>query len=151
MQELIEKKHFESLWSTIRSEYHSGSFEYVTPTKPFKTVVTSHFRSVRERNRYGVYIIRQKSTMDVLYVGKGGTIKPNGEFKDQDLPGRLKAERAKLNSNQWFGNLCNEYGPLVIEYIFLSAKPESPALVEAKLIQVYLNEFGKLPDKLQAF
>ena len=142
---------FESVWSSIINNTINGSFEYINPEKPFNEVVTSHFRNITNVKRYGVYIVRKKDSMEVLYIGKGGTVQNNGKFKKQDIPGRLKAERGQLRSNEWFKKLCEENGGLIIEYVFLGSKPEAPAFVEAKLIQSFLNEFVSLPEKNNAF
>jgi hypothetical protein len=55
-------------------------------------------------------------------------------------------KRLQSKSDQWLSSLVKEHGPLVIEYVFLSAKPRSPAFVEAVLLQKYLNDHdGHLP------
>ena len=105
MSQHINESQFESTWNSLRTNNYPGSFEYSTPTKPFNEIVTSHFRLVDNRKRYGVYIIRQQKSGEVLYIGKGGTINSLGDFKQQDIPNRLKAERGKIRSNEWFSNL----------------------------------------------
>ncbi len=87
----------------------------------------------------------------MLYIGKGGTLTREGLFKEQDIPGRLKAQRGDVDANEWFRRLVTENGSLVIEYVFLTAKPKSPALAESCLLQAYFNEHGCLPDCNSAF
>jgi len=137
---------FENELSAVKKKYYHGSFEYSDSSINFKTVVTSHFRGIPQKTeRYGVYVIGQKDTREVLYVGKSGTIDSQGQFKGQDIPGRLKnVKGGKVPSNNWFRNLLQERGHLVIEYVFLPMFI-SPAFVEAALLQAYLNEHQRLP------
>jgi len=108
--------------------------------------VKSHFENIKQKGKY-VYIVRQKETNEVLYIGKAGTINQNGEFKNQDLIGRLTNVRGeKISANEWFKNLYKEKGPLIVEYILLP-ETESPGYVENLLLQLYLNEHGRLPCK----
>ena len=136
---------FEQEWKSLKKRNDHGSFEYADPSNPASRVITSHFRTMARLNKNGVYVIRQQTTCAVLYIGKGGTIKQDGKFKKQYLPGRLKNKHYNVSGNIWFRNLLNEHGPLVIEYLLLAPTPQSPALVEAKLVQLYLNQHGCLP------
>ena len=119
---------------------------YENSSKKFTEIVKSHFENIKQKGKYGVYIVRQKETNEVLYIGKAGTINQNGEFKNQDLIGRLTNVRGEISANEWFKNLYKEKGPLIVEYILL---PEtiSPGYVENLLLQLYLNEHGRLPCK----
>lgn len=140
---------FESELSELKKEYEHGSFEYSNPSANFTTVVTSHFRGIsRKKERYGIYIVRQKNSMEVLYIGKSGSIDSEGHFKEgQDIPGRLKnVKDSKIPANDWFRGLCKEKGALLFEYIFLPIS-ESPTFAEAALLQAYLNEHHYLPYK----
>jgi len=123
-----------------------GSFEYYNSSGSFRTCATLHFRGVERQDKHGIYVIRQRNTREVLYIGKSGTIDSKGQFKGQDIPGRLKNVKGPIRSNKWFLDLLNEKGPLIIEYIFLSPS-KSPAFVEAALLQAYLNEHHRLPFK----
>ena len=144
---------FETKWTSLITRYLKdyGSFEYIDISKSIEKVITSCFDQVQRVQKYGIYVIRQKNDHKVLYIGKGGTIKQDGKFKKQDIPKRLKNTRGKISCEKWFSTLFNEKGPLIIEYIFLETKPESPALVEALLVQEYLNEYGCLPCKNSGF
>ncbi len=76
----------------------------------------------------------------------------NGRLKRQGIPGRLKAERdGGQSANDWFRSLWKKHGPLLIEYAIAVAQPVSPALLEAQLLQVFLNQNGSLPTENKAF
>jgi len=138
---------FEDEIASLKKTCGHGSYEYSNPSESFRTCTTLHFRRVKRQERYGVYVVRQRDTQEVLYIGKGGTINLQGQFKGQDVPRRLKnVKGGDIFADKWFGDLLQEKGPLIIEYIFLP-KSKSPAFVEAALIQAYLNEHHRLPYK----
>lgn len=138
---------FEEEMALLKDTCEHGSYEYSDVSESFSRRTTSHFRGVTRPGRHGVYIVRQRDTREVLYVGKAGTIDSRGQFKDQDIPGRLKnVKRRDVPANKWFRGLVQQKGPLLIEYIFLSIR-KSPAFVEATLLQAYLNEHHRLPYK----
>lgn len=137
---------FEMEWQELLASHHHGSFEYADSLKRFRKVVSGHFEQFKGESKYGVYIVRQKSTNKVLYVGKGGTINNQGDFKSHDIPGRLRNVRENdLPADKWYGRLLDEKGPLLIQYVFLGRRPVSPGLAEARLLQAYLNDHGHLP------
>jgi hypothetical protein len=142
---------FEDVLSALKKEHDCGQFEYTNLSGMFSSVVSSHFMHIKRLNKYGIYIVRQKSTGEVLYIGKSGTIKPEGKFKGQDIPRRLANVKGDIDANNWFKSLAEEKGDLLIEYVFLNEKPQSPTLVESVLIQSYFNQYGKLPFRNHAF
>ncbi len=124
-----------------------GQYVYNNSSGKFTICTTTHFRQVKRQERYGVYVVRQQDTREILYIGKAGTIDSQGRFKSQDVPGRLKnVKEGNISANRWFLDLVQEKGPIIIEYIFLS-KSTSPSLVEALLLQAHLNERHRLPYK----
>ena len=134
----------------MKKEFEHSSYEYSNPTESFKSCTKQHFNAIKQHERYGVYIVRQRDTKEILYIGKSGTIDSNGAFKGQDIPKRLinVKEKENIDADVWFGNLAKQKGAIIIEYIFLS-KSKCPSLVETALIQAYLNEFHKLPYNLR--
>jgi hypothetical protein len=137
---------FDMEWQELLAIHRHGLFEYADSLGRFSEVVSCHFDPLKGKPKYGVYVVRQKSTNEVLYVGKGGTIDNRGIFRRQDIPGRLRNVRANdVSANEWYGALLNEKGPLLIEYVFLGSRPVSPGLAEARLLQAYLNDHGHLP------
>jgi len=149
---MITGEPFEDELSKLKEKHEDGFFEYNGPPTIFTTKVTEHFRDMSwKKERYGIYIVRQKNTQEILYIGKGGTIDSEGRFKGQDIPGRLKnVKDSNRRANDWFCDLFKEKGALRVEYIFLPIS-ESPAFVEAALLQVYLNEHHYLPYKNKSF
>ena len=144
---------FEDELIDLKKDLDQDQFDYHRDrNKEFTKVSTQHFEKTGRKNSHGVYVVRQRSTGEVLYIGRGGKINPDGQFKKQGILGRLNNVKGKIEgrdipANEWFGNLSMEKGPLVIEYIILTSVPKSPALVEAVLLQAYLNEHGCLPYK----
>ena len=131
----------------LRKICEHGFYEYSNPSDSFKTCTALYFRGVKRQERYGIYVVRRGDTGEILYIGKSGTIDSQGQFKGQDIPQRLKNVKERdVSADKWFQELVQEKGQLVIEYFFLS-KSKSPALVEAALLQAYLNEHDRLPYK----
>ncbi len=144
---MINIRLFEEDITSLKEIYPSGSYEYSYPHENFRACTTKHFRGVKEKERFGVYIVRQRDTRHVLYIGKSGTLDSQGKFKGQDIPGRLKnVKSSNMKADEWFLDLLQDKGPLIIEYIFLPIS-RSPALVEVILLQEYLNEHNHLPYK----
>ncbi len=137
---------FDNQWNGLVAAHEHGSFDYAASSDQFVKAVSAHFRSVTRRPRFGVYVVRQKTSNDVLYVGKSGSIDRRGQFKSQDIPARLKNVKPNgAPANAWFGSLVEEKGPLSVHYVLLERTPVSPALAEAILLQAYLDENGCLP------
>jgi len=88
---------FEKEWTWLQREFPYGSYGYCDPLSDFSSITNAHFKKTQEQERYGVYIIYQRDTRRVLYIGKSGTITTQGEFKGQDIPGRLTNVRGKKN------------------------------------------------------
>ncbi|MBI4522338.1 MAG: hypothetical protein HY695_00855 [Deltaproteobacteria bacterium] len=142
---------FEEEWESLTRKYEHGSFRYEDSSFSARKIIISEFRNVQRQSKYGVYVIRQEATREVLYIGKGGTIDQAGRFKNQDIPNRLaNVKGSNLPADIWFSGLVKEKGPLVIEYVFLASTPESPGLIESFLLQAYLNKLGCLPYRNNA-
>ena len=75
-----------------------------------------------------------------------------GPLKKQDIPHRLKnVKGSDVYADQWFLELLVEKGALVVEYVFISEFPISPAFVEALLLQAFFNENSCLPYRNNSF
>jgi hypothetical protein len=142
--------HFEEEWESLKKDCEYGSLEYDDPSASAAKIIRGHFRNICRQEKYGVYVVRQQVSREVLYIGKGGTIKRDGGFKGQDIPGRLTNVKGNTTANEWFRSLVEEKGPLAVEYVFLTSVPRSPTFVEAVLLQAYLNEHGCLPYRNRA-
>jgi hypothetical protein len=152
---------FEKLFNRYKSCFNrtgcNHSFVY-DGKGTFSQAVNQHFKNCNCRPQYCVYISICLSACEIaeknetIYIGKAGTIKNDGSLKAQDIPGRLTAPRHKSNGNEWWSAQFNKYGPLKIEYICLPDKSAiAPALLEAHLIQAFLNQYGRLPKENNAF
>jgi len=137
---------FKNELNELKKLHEHGHFKYNTNSLLFSSVAREHFKTVKQKERYGIYVIRRQKNDEVLYIGKSGTITNIGKFKGQDILGRLTNIRGETPSNVWFSELFDEQGPLLIEYVFLSIL-KSPTLIESLLLQSFLNEFGHLPLK----
>lgn len=141
----------ECLLERCKRKFRHGTFSYTDASASFEQQVAEHFGDVVGRV-YGVYLIRRRHDRAILYIGKGGTIGADGQFKRQDVPGRLRNVRGKdsrgkdIRSDRSFRELLQEEGPLDIEYVVL-ALPVTPAYVEVALLQAYLAEYGRLPPR----
>lgn len=142
---------FEEELDALKKDFEHGAFIYSDLAVNFTAVSTSHFREQQRLGTHGVYIVREQSSGEILYVGKGGTIEREGQFQKQDILKRLNNSKDNVPANQWFRSLVEEKGPLVVEYIILATTPKSPALVEALLLQAHLNEYGRLPYRNNEF
>jgi len=118
---------------------------------PLKDVVNEHFGDKRTAKKHGVYLVRVKEKQEIIYIGKAGQIKQNGDFKRQDIPNRLKNTRRSKTANETFSEYSRDYGPLRIEYLLLTNKKLCPSFVEAFLLQAYLKKYGHLPKENQKF
>ena len=142
---------FEEELSRAKELFEHGWYEYLDLSITFKEHTTNHFRYVSRKEKYGVYVIRRQVTKDLIFIGKSGTISQDGMFRSQDIPKRLKNIRTKQTpSNKWFAELLMKYGPLSIEYVFLPTT-QSPALIEALLLQAYYNQYHCLPLENKSF
>jgi hypothetical protein len=144
-------KTFEQVLDRWKGKFTLKSFIYADSATSFKGEVRRHFGKTSAKV-YGVYIVRERETRSVLYIGKGGTVNGNGHFKGQDVPRRLRNTRGKngdgkdVQADQWFRELCRDRGPLLVEYLALEP-PVAPAYAEAVLLQAYLFEYKRLPPK----
>ena len=138
---------FEEEWNLLKQDHPHYSILYNDQTASIRKKISEHPNFQSKVKVYGVYVIRQQETREVLYIGKGGTVNPKSQLKGQDILGRLANVRdGDMAADKWLRNLVETKGPLLIEYIALEgAIPKSPAFLEAQLLQAYLNENKCLP------
>lgn len=137
---------FKDEWSKLKKAEHSGSISFGGKSDDWRSAVSSHFKtSSLKRPYYGVYVIYQKSTGKIIYVGKAGTMSQDGSFKDQDLPKRLVNREKDRSRKDVFGQRVIDYGELIIEYVILKSKSLIPGYLEALLLQAYYDEHNELP------
>ena len=75
---------------------------------------------------YGAYVIRQQVAREILYIGKRGTINAQGQYRSQDVPGRMCAPHDKdISADEWFRHLVDDMGPIEVEYLRLPPRNKS--------------------------
>jgi hypothetical protein len=102
---------------------------------------------------YGVYIVRvSERTGDVLYIGKGGTVRQNGTLLEQDVFGRLPNIHDGRRGDEWARDLAvHAEAPLHITIFDTwsaatrNGRRLAPAFAEATLLQAFLEKYGSLP------
>lgn len=140
---MIAPERIDVLLDWLKQNYHCATFAYADANLSFRKVVKAHF-GTQATSLYGVYVVRQQGSAAILYIGKGGTLNTSGQYKGQDIIGRLINVRGDINADAWFGKLVLKYGAITVEYVVLRP-PLAPAYVEAALLQAFLSEQGHLP------
>lgn len=98
-------------------------------------------------NEIGIYVIFNPVEDCIIYVGKGGTLKTDGTFKNQKLDGRLKAPRGNFNNSfEYFKQFMNQNNYQNLHfYIFYSNQNIPPAYLEAIVLYNFYNINNCLP------
>lgn len=96
------------------------------------------------------YIIRlAKGRIELVYIGKSGTIQQNGQFKDQGLQGRLNNKQEGINRQDYFeSQILRENIDALDIYWFVTFDTKNrdlPGFVEGLLIQRFFEINGRLP------
>lgn len=113
--------------------------------------LSNKVREYRVPNKPGVYLIYSESVNpeNLLYIGKAGTMKTDGSFKNQGLSGRLCAKQDGKPRPKFFQEVKDQYviDALCFQWFVTFAEDTKilPAKAEADLLQVYYNTFGHLP------
>jgi len=137
---------FNTEWNKIKKAGHYGSFSFNGSANQWNSAVSSHFKiSKLKRPCYGVYVVTQKSTGNIIYVGKAGTMCQDGSFRPQDLQKRLVNREKGQRRKFVFAQRVVNYGDLVIEYVVLKSKSPIPGYLEAHLLQAYYDQHNELP------
>lgn len=102
-------------------------------------------------NAHGVYIICD-SKGEIVYIGKAGEIKQDGTLTKQGLHDRLNNQHNGKPREDDFISKMEESNidSIIINWYELDPK-EAPSLVEARLLQKYLDEYRRLPIWNKAF
>jgi hypothetical protein len=100
---------------------------------------------------YGVYLIFSScnGTNTLVYIGKSGTVQGSGEFKDQNLSGRIKNKQDGVKRQEYFIRKIDEENidKLIIKW-YVTANKEKvdlPGYVEGVLMQMYFDANKSLP------
>lgn len=100
----------------------------------------------------GIYYILRlaKGKIDLVYIGKSGTIKQNGSFKQQGLNGRLNNKQNGLKRQDYFEMKCEQERIDALDiywYVTFDHKNKDlPGFVEGILMQRFFESFDQLPE-----
>jgi len=100
----------------------------------------------------GVYYILRLAhgKVDIVYIGRSGTIQQNGKFKDQGLYGRINNRQEGLKRQEFFEQKCkNEKIDALDIYWFVTFDKNNqdlPGYVEGILLQRFFETYGCLPE-----
>lgn len=97
---------------------------------------------------YAVYAVKDDQR-EVVYIGKAGTLRPDGEWKKQGLHGRLNAIQDDVPRQEFFQDKISkeELDALSFRWLVTYGKGSQilPAKAEADLLQKYFELHRKLP------
>jgi len=99
----------------------------------------------------GVYYILRlaRGNIDLVYIGKSGTITQSGMFKEQLLKGRINNKQENIKRQDFFDKkMAEEHIDGLDIYWFVTmdkANNDLPGYVEGLLIQRFFEVHGKLP------
>lgn len=102
-------------------------------------------------NLPGVYYILclAKGRVDLVYIGKSGTILQNGTFKNQLLQKRLNNKQEGKSREQFFKDKIQQEQIDALDIYWFVTFDEKhrdiPAFVEAQIMQRYFEIYGQLP------
>ena len=136
----------ELLRITSLSFPQNGSFELLPGQDIRKRIKES---SVPDK--YGVYFIcgTKRKRNCLLEIGKAGTLRNDGSFKDQKLSGRLSARQEGISRQEFFQRKMAELQlDGLLFYWFVTFDRDVfivPAKAEVDLLQEYFDENGHLP------
>jgi hypothetical protein len=103
-------------------------------------------------NKPGVYYFLRlrKGKIDLVYIGKSGTMMQNGKFRDQLLKGRLNNKQDGMKRQIFLDlKLVDEEIDAVDIYWFVTHDKnhqDLPGFVEGILLQIFYETYGKLPE-----
>jgi hypothetical protein len=99
----------------------------------------------------GVYYIIKLANgrIELVYIGKSGTMHQNGKFGDQMLKKRINNKHEGIKRQQYFDQKLHEEKIDALDiYWFVTFDDENkdlPGYVEGLLLQRYFELFGTLP------
>ncbi len=102
-------------------------------------------------NEAGVYVIYKLAggKIELVYVGKSGTMNQNGTFKDQKLRKRLNNKQDGVKRQEYFESKIEKDNIDALDiywYVTFDKKNQDlPAYVEGVLLQHYFEVYGELP------
>ena len=97
------------------------------------------------------YFIRlAKGKVDLIYIGKSGTIHPDGSLKNQLLKGHLNNKQEGILRQEFFEKKMHEENIDALDiYWFVTMDKmnnDLPGYVEGLLLQRHYEIYGRLPE-----
>jgi hypothetical protein len=105
----------------------------------------------RVPNAPGVYLIDglRAGVPTLCYIGKAGTMRQDGSFKDQGIAGRLTAKQQDMSRQQYFQQQMAAYSFDALRFRWFVTFQDQvrilPAKAEADLLQAYFDAHSRLP------
>lgn len=101
-------------------------------------------------HKQGIYLVYKDSIKEanLLYVGKSGLVKENGDFTKQSIFGRLRRNTSDgISRIVYFQKevLKDSGERLVIQWFVTNGTDTLPGTLEAQLLQAYYDRYGNLP------
>ena len=99
----------------------------------------------------GVYCIVRLSNgrIEIVYIGKSGTMQQNGHLKDQGLHGSLNNKQEGVKRQDFFDSkMMDELIDALDIYWYVTLDKNNydlPGFVEGQLIQRFFEIYGRLP------
>lgn len=99
----------------------------------------------------GVYYILRlsKGHVDLVYIGKSGTVRQDSTFRDQLLRGRINNHQQGISRQQYFDQKMEEEEIEALDiYWFVTYDDKTgdlPSYVEGLIMQRYFETYGCLP------
>ncbi len=99
----------------------------------------------------GVYYILRlaRGKVDLVYIGKAGTVAQNGRFKNQQLKGRINNKQNGMPRQQFFDQKMQDENIDGLDIYWFVTKDDNhndlPGYVEGLLIQRHFEIHGQLP------
>ncbi len=106
---------------------------------------------------HGVYYIMRLANgkIDLVYVGRSGSITQSGKLKEQTLNGRINNKQNGMKRQLYFEQKMTEENIEALDiYWFVTMDNENrdlPGYVEGLLMQRYFDVYGNLPPWNKCF
>lgn len=103
-------------------------------------------------NLPGIYYILRlsKGKIEIVYIGKSGTLKQDGTFKEQGLRKRINNQQEGVDRETFFNTKLQEEQIEALDiYWFVTVEKDKidiPGFIEGQIIQEYFNIYSMLPD-----
>jgi len=99
----------------------------------------------------GVYCVYAliRGHIELVYIGKSGTLEQNGTFKNQMLNKRINNKQEDIKRDSFFKSMITKLGADALDiywYVTFDKKnSDLPGFVEAILLQKHFDVYGRLP------